>query len=84
MSLCIEDNKLLEKYKTSWSKIEDLKNIELDCLPVYDDRYIKNKIRTNGDIFYTNLYNSLLRSANLSIYTFLILKPYIYIFFPLS
>ena len=26
--LCIDDNKLLGKYKTIWSKIEDLKNIK--------------------------------------------------------
>ena len=30
---------LLKKYKTSWTKIEGLQNIELDTLPVYDDRY---------------------------------------------
>ena len=30
------------------------KNIELNALPVYDDRYIKIKIRTYGDKFYTN------------------------------
>ena len=34
MPLCIDDNKLLEKYRTTWSMIEDLKYIELDCLPV--------------------------------------------------
>ena len=27
MSLCIDDEKLLEKYKTIWTKIEDLKKI---------------------------------------------------------
>ena len=27
MPLCIDDEKLLEKYKTIWTKIEDLKNI---------------------------------------------------------
>ena len=43
MSIHINNNKLLEKYKTIWTKIEDLKNIELDALPVYDDRYIKVK-----------------------------------------
>ena len=47
-------NKPLEKYKTIWIKIEDLKNIELNALQVYDDRYIKNKIRTYGDKVYTN------------------------------
>ena len=33
--------KLLEKYITIWTKIEDLQNIELNTLPVYDDRYRK-------------------------------------------
>ena len=48
MSFHIDDEKLLEKYKVIWTKIEDLKNIELNALPVYDDRYIKTKIRTYG------------------------------------
>ena len=54
MSLQREDNKLLKKYKTISTKIEDLKNIELDTLPVCDDRYLKTKIRTYGDEVYTN------------------------------
>ena len=41
-----------EKHKTIWIKIEDFKNIKLNALPVYDDRYIKTKIRTFGDKFY--------------------------------
>ena len=49
MCFCIDDEKLLEKYKAIWTKIEDLKNIKLNALPVYDDRYIKTKIRTFGD-----------------------------------
>ena len=53
MSFRIDDEKLLEKYKAIWTKIEDLKNIELNALPVYDDRYIKIKIRTYGDKVYT-------------------------------
>ena len=43
MSFRIDDEKLLEKYKTTWTKIEDLQNIELNTLPAYDDRYIKPK-----------------------------------------
>ena len=46
MSFHIDDEKLLEKYKAIWTKIGDLKNYELNTLPVYDDRYIKAKIRT--------------------------------------
>ena len=53
MSFHIDDEKLLEKYKAIWTKIEGLNNIELNVLPVYDDRYIKTKIRTYGDKLYT-------------------------------
>ena len=55
MSFCIDDEKLLEKYEAIQAKIEDLINIELNTLPVYDDRYIKTKIRTYGDKVYTNV-----------------------------
>ena len=43
MSFRVDHEKLLEKYKAIWTKIEDLKNIKLNALPVYDDRYIKIK-----------------------------------------
>ena len=46
--------KILKKYKGIWTKIDYLKNIELNALPVYDDRYIKIKIKTFGDKVYTN------------------------------
>ena len=41
-----DDKKPLEKYKTIWNKIEEFENIELNASPVYDDRYIKTKIKT--------------------------------------
>ena len=54
MSFRKDDEKLLKKYKATWTfKIEHLKNIEQNFLPVYDARYIKTKIRTNGDKVYT-------------------------------
>ena len=34
---------LFKKYKTIWTKIEDLQNVELDALSVSDDRYKKQK-----------------------------------------
>ena len=54
MSFRIDDEKQLEKYKAIWNKIEGLKNITLNALPVYDERYIKTKIRTFGDKVYIN------------------------------
>ena len=53
-SFRIDDEKLLEKYRIIWTKIEELKNIKLNALPVYDDRYIKTKTRTYGNKVCTN------------------------------
>ena len=54
MSFRIDNEKLLEKYKTVWTKIEDLKNIKLNALPVHVDRYLKTKIGTYCEKIYTN------------------------------
>ena len=34
-----DDDKLLENYKTIRTKIDGLENIELNALPVYENRY---------------------------------------------
>ena len=54
MSFHIDDEKLFEKYKTIWTKIEDITNIKFNTIPVYDNRYIKTKIRKYYDKVYTN------------------------------
>ena len=40
----LDDEKLLEKYKAIWTKIEDLKTINLNVLSVHDNRYIQIEI----------------------------------------
>ena len=54
MSFRIDDQKLLKNIKLFELRLKVLKNIELNALPVFDDRYIKTKIRTYGDKVYTN------------------------------
>ena len=54
MSFHIDNKKLLQKYEAIWTKIDNLKNIESNVLPFYDDRYIKTKIRAYGNKFYAN------------------------------
>ena len=49
MSFHIDDDKLLEKYKITFTKTGDLKNIKFNILPLYDDKYIKTEIRTYDD-----------------------------------
>ena len=51
-SLHIDDDKPLEKHWAIWTKMEGLLNIKLNALPVYDDRYIKTKIRHLGIRFW--------------------------------
>ena len=53
----LDDEKLLEKHKAICTKIEKLRNIKLNAVPVYDDRYIKIKLRTYGDKVYINFRN---------------------------
>ena len=43
MTFCIDVGKSLEIYTAIWTKILYLKNVKLNALSVYDDRYIKTK-----------------------------------------
>ena len=44
----IEDESLLEKYKTIWNKVSpDIKK-ELDSKPVYRKSFLKNKIKSSN------------------------------------
>ena len=40
VSFIIDDDMLLEKYESIWTKIQNIRNIELHALPVYDDKCI--------------------------------------------
>ena len=50
--------------KAIWTKIGDLKNIDLNALPVYNDRYVKTKIRTYSNKVYTNFRGLNMREHN--------------------
>ena len=45
MSLSINDKQLLKNYNKILEKIENLMSIEFETKPVYDDKYIKSKIK---------------------------------------
>ena len=49
MYFLIEDDYLLEKYKTIWDKVSaDIKK-EFDNEPVCDKKYLKTKIKSHGN-----------------------------------
>ena len=76
MSFCIDKEKLIEKYKTICTKIENSKNINLNFLPVYKnyDQYIKTKIWTFGDIFYTNFHGLNVSEDNIKCESFTVIS----------
>ena len=53
ISFCIDNKKLLEKYKVTLTKTEEPRKIELNS-SVYDDKCIKTELRTYGYKVYTN------------------------------
>ena len=45
MSFVIKDDDELDKYNEIWGKIEETLNIKFRSMPVYDEKYIKAKVR---------------------------------------
>ena len=51
MSFVIKDDDILDKYSEIWDKIKENSNIKFHRLPIYDEKYIKAKIKEfNGVI----------------------------------
>ena len=51
MSFVIKDDDVLNKYNEIWDKIKEKVNIKFHSVPVYDEKYIKVKVREfNGVI----------------------------------
>ena len=56
MSFKIEDESVYVKYNSIWNKIKDLlSGIKLHSEPVYDDQYIKTKVKTFSKVITTLL-----------------------------
>ena len=54
MNHLVKDEKILKKYLKIYNKIESLIKKELNSEPVYNDKYIKTKIKIYNDKAYTN------------------------------
>ena len=49
MYFLIEDDDLLEKYNTIWNKVGAYINKEFDSDSVYNQNYLKTKMKSHGD-----------------------------------
>ena len=54
MSFVIKDDDLSNKYNKMWNKIKNTLNIKFHSMPVYDEKYIKAKVREFNGVINTN------------------------------
>ena len=54
MTFVIKDDDALDKYNEIWDKIKKKLSIKLHSMPVYDEKYIKAKVREFNGVIKTN------------------------------
>ena len=55
MSFMVKDDNVLDKYNKIWGKIKEKLNIKFHSMPVYDETYIKAKVREFDGKIKTNI-----------------------------
>ena len=55
MSFIIKNDDVLDKYDEIWDKIKETLNLKFHSMPVYDEIYIKAKVREFNGAIKTNL-----------------------------
>ena len=55
MSFAIKNDDVLDKYNEIWDKIKKTLSNKFHSMPVYDEKYIKAKIREFNGVIKTNL-----------------------------
>ena len=64
MNLLVNDKKILGKYSEIWNKIKRLIKKEFNSEPVYNDQYIKTRIKIYTDKVYTNFQHNKIPKDN--------------------
>ena len=54
MSFMVRDDSVLNKYNEIWNKIKEKLNVKFHSMPVYDQTYIKAKVREFDSVIKTN------------------------------
>ena len=65
MSFMIKNEDVLDKYNEIWNKIEKTLNIKFHSMPVYDEKYIKAKVREFNGAIKTNFLGDEMPKENL-------------------
>ena len=65
MSLSIKNNEVWVKYEDIWNVIKNKLNIKLHSLPIYENKYLKTKIREFDGNIKTNFLSNDLPNENM-------------------
>ena len=58
MSFLIKDEKFVEKHNEIWKKVSNIVKKEFDSNPVYNEKYIKTRIKLYNGKINTNFHNN--------------------------
>ena len=64
INLLVNDKEILKKYSEIWDKIKSLIKKEFNSEPVYNDKYVKTKIKIYNDRVYTNFQHNKIPKDN--------------------
>ena len=59
-----KDDDLLKKYNKVWKKVKNTINKEFNSKPVYNEKYLKGKIKSYNGKINTNFHNSKIPKEN--------------------
>ena len=64
MSFVIKKDDLLDKYNEIWDKIKETLTIKFDSVPVFNEKYIKDKVREFNGAIKTNFLDNKIPKKN--------------------
>ena len=67
MPFMIKNDDVLDKYNEIWHKIKETLNIKFHNKPVYDEKYIKAKVREFDGVITTNFLGNKIPKENKNI-----------------
>ena len=65
MSFFIKDDEVWDKYNKIWDVIKDKLNIKFHSEPVYEQKYLKAKVREFGCVIKTNFLSNDMPNENM-------------------
>ena len=66
MYFVIKDDDVLDKYNEIWYRIKGKLNIKFHSMPVYDEKYIKAKVREFNGVIKTNFLSDEIPKESMS------------------